>query len=215
MYNPKQNEETRTEVMHSLIRTHPLGAWISMGDGELIANHIPFDIDPARGEFGTLVGHVARGNPIWRNPPSAIPTLVIFQGPQVYITTSWYPSKHEHGKAVPTWNYAVVHAVGVPVFIQDSAWLHQHVSRLTDRHEASQALPWSVSDAPADYVDKQLAAIVGVEIPISKLTGKWKMSQNRSMPDQLGVVAGLLARKDPRAADVAAVMQGILGSSFP
>jgi transcriptional regulator len=215
MYTPTQNEETRTDVMQSLIRTHSLGVWVSMGDGELIANHIPFDIDPARGEFGTLVGHVARGNPIWRQPPSTIPSLVIFQGPQGYVTPSWYPSKHEHGKAVPTWNYAVVHVSGVPVFIQDKSWLHEHVSRLTDRHEASQALPWAVSDAPGDYVEKQIAAIVGVEIPIEKLTGKWKMSQNRSMPDQLGVVAGLLARQDPQAAEVAAVMQGNLRPSFP
>jgi transcriptional regulator len=183
-----------------------------LGDGELIANHIPFEIDPARGEFGTLVGHVARANPIWRQPPSAVPSLVTFQGPQSYITPSWYPSKHEHGKAVPTWNYAVVHAHGLPVFIQDKGWLHEHVSRLTSRHEMSQALPWAVSDAPADYVEKMIGAIVGVEMPIGRLLGKWKMGQNRSKPDQLGVVAGLLAKRDPHAAGVAEVMRANLDS---
>lgn len=207
MYTPRQNEETRIDVMHALIRAHPLGVWVSMGDGELIANHIPFDIDPARGEFGTLVGHVARANPIWRQPPSAVPSIVTFQGPQSYITPSWYPSKHEHGKVVPTWNYAVVHAHGVPAFIQDKAWLHAHVSSLTSRHEASQALPWAVSDAPANYLDKMISAIVGVEIPIARLSGKWKMSQNRTESDQLAVVAGLLAKRDPQAAGVAEVMR--------
>jgi transcriptional regulator len=213
MYLRNQNEETRTEVMQSLIRAHPLGVWVCLGDGELLANHIPFDIDVARGEFGTLVGHVARANPIWRQAPSTVPSLVTFQGPQSYISPSWYPSKHEHGKAVPTWNYAVVHAYGVSAFIEDKAWLHEHVNSLTDRHEASQALPWAVSDAPADYLEKMIGAIVGVEIPIQKLAGRWKMGQNRSTPDQLGVVAGLLGKKDPQATSVAAVMQENLRSS--
>lgn len=212
MYTPKQNEETRTDVLHALIMAHPLGVWVSIGKGELVANHIPFDIDPGRGEFGTLVGHVARANPIWREPASAVPGVVSFQGPQAYVTPSWYPSKHEHGKAVPTWNYAVVHAHGIPSFIQDKAWLHNHVSRLTTRHEASQALPWAVSDAPADYIDKMIGSIVGVEIPIGRLEGKWKMGQNRSESDQLGVVAGLIAKRDPLAAGVAEIMRQNIGS---
>ena len=212
MYIPKANEETRCDVMHALIQAHPLGVWVSIGKGELIANHIPFDLDPARGEFGTLVGHVARANPIWRESPSAVPALVTFQGPQAYVTPSWYPSKHEHGKAVPTWNYAVVHAHGVPVFIQDKAWIYEHVSRLTSRHEASQALPWAVSDAPADYMDKMIGSIVGVEIPISRLEGKWKMGQNRSESDQLGVVAGLMAKRDSHAAGVVEMMQANIRS---
>jgi transcriptional regulator len=207
MYTPEQNEEVRIPVLHALIQAHPLGVWVSTGEGELIANHIPFFIDPARGEFGTLIGHVARANPVWRQPPSAVPDVITFQGPQFYITPSWYPSKHQHGRAVPTWNYAVVHAHGVPAFIQDKVWLHEHVSRLTNQHEAAQALPWSVSDAPPDYLEKMLGGIVGVEIPIRRLAGKWKMSQNRSASDQLGVVAGLLAKQDPQATAVADLMQ--------
>jgi len=213
MYVPKQNEETRTEVMHSLIRAHPFGVWVSLGDGELSANHIPFELAPERGEFGTLVGHVARANPIWRSAPSGILGLVTFQGPQSYITPSWYPSKHEHGKAVPTWNYAVVHAYGSPSFIEDKAWLYAHVTNLTNRHEASQALPWAVSDAPADFTERMIGSIIGVEIPIQKLIGKWKMGQNRSESDQLGVVAGLLGKEDAQATGVAKVMQQNLRSS--
>lgn len=213
VYTPKSNEETRMDVMHALIRAHPLGVWVMASGSELVANHIPFDIDPVRGKSGTLVGHVARANPIWRLPPSNIPGVVTFQGPQSYVSPSWYPSKHEHGKVVPTWNYAVVHAHGIPVFIQDQVWLHEHVSRLTSRHEATQKQPWAVSDAPSDYIEKMIGAIVGVEIPILKLAGKWKMSQNRSQPDQLGVVAGLQARQDPQAAGVADVMQANLQAS--
>jgi transcriptional regulator len=207
MYLPSQNEETRHDVLHSLIRTHPLGVWVSLMDDELVANHIPFEIDSTRGEFGTLVGHVARANPIWKMAVAKVASLITFQGPQSYITPSWYPSKHEHGKAVPTWNYAVVHAHGTPRFIEDRAWLQEHVTALTNRHEATQALPWAVSDAPQDYLHKQIGAIVGVEIPIQKLSGKWKMSQNRSMPDQLGVVAGLLTKGDAQAGGVARAMQ--------
>ncbi len=212
MYTPKANEETRSNVMHALIRAHPLGVWVSIWAGELVANHIPFEIDSDRGEFGTLVGHVARANPIWREQPSEVPGIVTFQGPQAYVTPSWYPSKHEHGKAVPTWNYAVVHAHGVPRFIQDKAWLYDHVTQITTRHEASQALPWAVADAPVDYMDKMLASIVGVEIPILRLDGKWKMGQNRSESDQLGVVAGLTAKRDSQAAGVAAEMKANLRS---
>lgn len=207
MYTPELHKKTRQEVMHDLMRAYPLGVWVSLGDAGLVANHIPFDIDTTRGEHGTLVGHVARANPIWRKPVATVPDLITFQGPQAYITPSWYPSKHEHGKVVPTWNYAVVHAYGTPTFIDDPAWLHQQVTALTLRQEASQVLPWAVSDAPGDYVNKLIGAIVGVEIPIRKLEGKWKMSQNRSQPDQLGVVAGLGAKSDTQATGVAALMQ--------
>lgn len=210
VYTPKPNAETRIDVLHALIKAYPLGVWVSMGQGELVANHIPFDIDTERGEFGTLVAHVARANPIWRESPSSVPCVVTFQGPQTYITPSWYPSKHEHGKAVPTWNYAVVHAHGVPAFIYDRAWLYDHVSRLTARHEASQALPWAVSDAPPEYMDKMIGSIVGVEIPVANLQGKWKMGQNRSASDQLGVVAGLMAKRDSQAVGVAEIMQANL-----
>jgi transcriptional regulator len=210
LHVPEQNEETRVEVMHALIRSYSLGMWVTLGDNELVANHIPFEVSAERGEFGTLVGHIAKANPIWSRTPSEVTDLVIFQGPQSYISPSWYPSKHEHGKAVPTWNYAVVHAYGRPSFIEAKSWLYDHVSSLTKRHEASQPLPWSLSDAPVDFTDRMIGAIVGVEIPIQKLIGKWKMSQNRSESDRRGVVAGLMEREDAQSTGVAGLIQKTL-----
>lgn len=212
MYSPDHFREARTEVMHALIQAHPLGVWVVLGDDALVANHIPFKLDASRGELGVLVGHVARANPIWRQAPSGIPTLVTFQGPQAYISPSWYPSKHEHGKVVPTWNYAVVHAHGRPTFIQDREWLHNHVSSLTREHEAPRPQPWAVSDAPTDYIGKMLTAVVGVEIPITRLEGKWKMSQNRVESDRAGVVSGLQQERDQQAAAVALSVNATLGS---
>lgn len=212
MYLPKQNEETRLDVLHALIRSHPLGLWVSPGESELVANHLPFEIDATRGEFGTLVGHVARANPVWKRGVSVIPHLVSFQGPQSYISPSWYPSKHEHGKAVPTWNYAVVHVHALPTFIEDRDWLLAHLQSLTDHHEASQALPWAMSDAPEEYIDRMIGAVVGVELRIQSLTGKWKMSQNRSIADQMGVLAGLMTRSDTAASGVAGMIQDNLAA---
>jgi transcriptional regulator len=206
MYVPKQHEESDISVLHALIRSQPLGTWVTLGDGELLANHIPFLLDTTRGEHGTLIGHVARANPAWRTFSNTVNSVVAFQGPQTYITPSWYPSKHAHGKAVPTWNYAVVHAYGMPRAIEDRDWLLQHVNQLTDVHEADQALPWKVSDAPQDFTDKMLQAIVGIEIEIAKLVGKWKVSQNRSLPDRLGVVAGLSAREDAQSREMASLV---------
>lgn len=191
MYLPKVHEELNLSVLHALIRSHPLATWVTQADGELAANHIPFLLDPSRGEFGTLMGHVAKANPLWQSFSPTNNSLLVFQGADSYITPSWYPSKHAHGKAVPTWNYAVVHAHGLPRVINDPAWLLQLVTRLTHEHEADQTLPWQVSDAPHDYIDRLLQAIVGIEIPITKLVGKWKVSQNRPDPDKLGVMAGL------------------------
>jgi transcriptional regulator len=196
MYVPTHHEETDAAVLHALIRSHPLGAWVAQGDGELLANHIPFLLDPSRGEHGTLTGHVARANRVWRSFSTTVDSVVIFQGAEAYITPSWYPSKHQHGKAVPTWNYAVVHAHGAPRAIEDRDWLLQHLTRLTDTQEAAQALPWKVADAPRDFLERLMDAIVGIEIPIARLVGKWKVSQNRPEPDKRGVVAGLLARGD-------------------
>jgi transcriptional regulator len=207
MYAPQLHVETRTDVMHALIRAYPLGAWVVVDDQTLIANHIPFLVDSTRGEFGTLVGHVARANPVWTLAQSSIPSLVSFHGPQSYITPSWYPSKHEHGKAVPTWNYAVVHAHGQPRFIQERQWLVEHVAKLTDTHEGGQALPWRVADAPVDFTERLIGAIVGVEIPVMRLEGKWKTHQNRATPDKLGVVAGLLSRGDDEAVEMAGLVQ--------
>ena len=206
MYVPKHFEESDVTVLHTLIESHRLGAWVTLGDGELIVNHIPFFVDPLGGEYGTLIGHVARANPVWQSFSKNVNSVVIFQGPQAYITPSWYPSKHAHGKAVPTWNYAVVHAHGLPRAIEDLDWLLQHVTQLTGVQESEQALPWKVSDAPSDFVEKMLNSIVGIEMPITKLVGKWKVSQNRPNPDKLGTVAGLLAREDDDSKAVAALV---------
>ena len=205
MYTPKPNEETRVEVMHELIRAHPLGTWTLLGADDLLTHHVPFQLDAERGPCGTLVGHVARANSVWRSPPTAIRSVVSFQGPQAYVTPSWYPSKAEHGKVVPTWNYAVVHVRGAPTFIHDRDWLLAHVSSLTDAHEAAEPKPWSVADAPAEYTERMLGAIVGVEIPIERLLGKWKASQNRPDGDRAGVVAGLERRGDAASAELVAL----------
>ncbi|MGC3980135.1 MAG: FMN-binding negative transcriptional regulator [Steroidobacteraceae bacterium] len=212
MYIPKHYEETDLAVLHSLARAHPLGTWATQGEGELIVNHVPFILDSSRGANGTLMGHVARANGVWQSFSKTVESVVVFQGAESYITPSWYPSKHAHGKAVPTWNYAVVHAHGLPVVIEDKVWLLNHLNQLTDQHESEQALPWKVSDAPTDYIEKMVAAIVGIEIPITKLVGKWKVSQNRQEPDKLGVVAGLLAKGNRRSKDMAALVNA--GVSF-
>ena len=210
MYLPRHFAETDSQVLHALIRAHPLGTWVTHGDGELVANHIPFLVDPARGEFGTLTGHVARANPVWQSFSGGANSLVVFQGPQTYITPSWYPGKAAHGKVVPTWNYAVVHAYGLPRAIEDRDWLLQHVSELTSTHEARQAHAWKVGDAPADFIARQLQAIVGVEIPIAKIAGKWKVSQNRVESDRLGVIAGLTGHEDTQSRDMATLVRARL-----
>lgn len=201
MYSPKAHEETRKEVLHQLINTHPLGCLVTLGTDGLVANHIPMLLDPNAGEFGVLKGHVARANPVWQQFSEDVESLAIFQGPQAYVSPTWYPSKHQTGKAVPTWNYAVVHAHGKPRAIEDRDWLLALVTELSNVHEAAQALPWKVSDAPQDYMERMLEMIVGFEIPISKLVGKWKLSQNRPQADRLGVAAGLQSQpgEEPRA----------------
>ena len=205
MYLPKHFEETRTEVMHQLLRAHPLGLLITLSGGELQANSIPFMIDAQRGPHGTLVAHVARANPLWREAALS-PVLAVFQGPQAYVSPSGYASKAEHGKVVPTWNYVMVQARGRLRAIKDPQALHALVSRLTDTHERRRAAPWAVSDAPADYIAATLRAIVGIEIPIESLTGKWKVSQNRSAADREGV-ARLLEQEPGGAAMAAQVRQ--------
>jgi transcriptional regulator len=190
MYLPKHFEETRVPVLHGLVRTHPLGALVAPTPSGLDADHIPFEVDPAPAPFGTLRGHVARANPVWREARDA-EVLVIFQGPSTYVSPGWYPTKQESGKVVPTWNYAVVHAHGPLRVIDDRAWLRAFVERLTSRHEADRAAPWQVTDAPADYIEGMLGAIVGIEVPVRRLVGKWKVSQNRPAHDRAGVADGL------------------------
>jgi|SRR6218665_180462 len=214
MYLPKHYEETDVNVLHALIRAHPLGVWVTHANGELCVNHIPFLVDQSRGEHGILLGHVARSNDVYKLFAEPVNCVVIFQGSEGYITPSWYPSKHASGKVVPTWNYAVVHVHGQPRAIEDRDWLLEHVNHLTDTCEAGQLHPWKVSDAPSEYIERQISAIVGIEIPIEKLVGKWKVSQNRTLSDKLGVIAGLLGCNDTRLKEMAALVgeHGDLGN---
>lgn len=204
MYIPAHNKETDIATMRALIQACPLGAWVTAGEGGLVANHIPFLIDPTRGEFGTLIGHVARANPVWKSPA---PSLVIFQGPQTYITPAWYPSKQTDSRTVPTWNYTAVHAHGTPRVIEDTGWLLSHVTQLVDTHEAGQPHPWKVTDAPREYIDAMLRGIVGIEIPIDRLEGKWKVSQNRTAEDKQGVAAGLATLDDDESAAMSVLVR--------
>jgi transcriptional regulator len=180
------------------MRRHPLATLIAQRRTTIDADHIPVLIDPDDGPCGTLRGHVARANSLWKSVPENSEVLAIFQGDDHYVSPAWYPSKRANGKVVPTWNYVVVHARGPIRFRHEPEWLHALVTRLTDTHEASRSEPWRVSDAPRVYVQGMLRAIVGFEIPLSSLTGKWKMSQNRSIEDRDGVAAGL-ARESSRA----------------
>jgi transcriptional regulator len=210
MYIPKAHEEARIDVLHKLMRDHPLGSLVTFSDNGLVANHIPFLIDSMSGERGTLKGHVARTNPIWREAATNKEALVIFQGPQCYVSPNWYPTKHQTGKAVPTWNYAVVHAYGAPKFIDDPLWILNLISDLSNEHEASQQLPWKVSDAPKDFTNRLIEMIVGVEIPIARLEGKWKVSQNRPKADKLGVMAGLEMQEDEASKAIAVLVERAL-----
>jgi transcriptional regulator len=210
MYVPRHFAETRVEVLHELIRRHPLGTLVVAAADGLEASHVPFEIDPEPAPFGTLRCHVARANPIWQQISADRPVLVVFQGEEGYVSPSWYVGKQEHGKVVPTWNYAAVHAYGIANAVQDAAWLRRMVEDLTTRHEQGRADPWHVSDAPADYVEKLLGAIVGIEIPVTRMLGKWKFSQNRSAADRQGVITGLERDGTAAQVDVAAVIKTTL-----
>lgn len=201
MYIPRHNAETRVPVMHRLMRAHPLAALVTLNARGLIASHIPMVVEAGatEAEFGTLRGHVSRANTQWRELSETTDALAIFAGPHHYISTEWYPGTYEDGKEVPTWNYAVVHAYGPVRVIHDAAWLLEHVGTLTDQHEAAMPKPWKVSDAPSDFIALQLKGIVGLEIPIRRLEGKWKVSQNRTTVELEGVIAGLAQLDTPEA----------------
>jgi transcriptional regulator len=190
MYQPPHFREDRIEVQHQLIRRHPLGLLITAGPGGLLANLFPFLLDSDRSDKGTLRLHIARANPQWRELEAVEECLVVFQGPQDYVTPSWYATKRETGKVVPTWNYATVHAWGRPRVVNDDVWLRRQIEDLTASREGLRAAPWGVADAPPEFIVAQMRAIVGVEIPVSRIEGKWKMSQNRPAADRVGVVAG-------------------------
>ena len=190
MYQPSHFVEQDPDVLQALMRAAPLATLIRGGD-ELAADVMPLEVDRI-GDGWRLTGHVARANPLWKAADGQ-PVLVLFQGAQAYVTPTWYPSKAEHGKAVPTWNYMMVQAHGRLRAIEDPAWLRALVTRLTERHEAGREQPWHVTDAPADYLDTMLRAIVGIEIEVTRLEGKFKLSQNRPAEDRASVVAGLQA----------------------
>lgn len=203
MYNPPHFREDRVAVLHDLIREHGFATLVTLGPEGLTADHIPMEVDSAAGPFGTLVGHVSRANPVWRRPSGDTEALVVFQGSQSYVSPAWYETKQETGKVVPTWNYVVVHAHGPIRAIEDRVWLRAFVERLTNRYEASRAEPWRVSDAPEDFVEGLLKGIVGIEIPITRIEGKWKVSQNRPAADRSGVAAALRGIGEPGPAAMA------------
>jgi len=201
MYVPPAYRESRADVLHALVRAHPLGTLVTAGAAGLTANLIPFDLVETAG--GTVLrAHLARANPQCEDLRAGAETLVIFQGPEAYVTPSWYAAKAEHGRVVPTWNYAVVQVRGRPQVFDAPDWLAAQVGRLTEGHEAGRAHPWAVSDAPEAFIAGQLRAIVGLEIPIERIEGKWKMSQNRSEADRSGVAEGLRAEGAEAAADL-------------
>lgn len=196
MYIPASFRESRIEILHDFVRAHPFGLLVSAGAGGLQATPLPFHLD-ADGGNGTLRVHLARANPHWQALAGAEECLVVFQGEHGYVTPSWYASKAATGKAVPTWNYVAVHAWGRPTVVEDAAWLRRQIGDLTLGQEVRRAAPWAVADAPEDYLDAQMKAIVGIEIPIARIEGKWKLSQNRDAADRRGVIAGLRDANDP------------------
>jgi transcriptional regulator len=212
MYLPKLHEERDPGVLHALIRAHPLGTWATQGDDGIIMNHVPFILDAARGPYGTLMCHVARANTVWKSFSRTIDSVIAFQGAEAYISPSWYASKGLHGKVVPTWNYAVVHAHGIPEVLADESRLLEHLTQLTDAHESGRPARWQIGDAPADFIRHMSQQIVGIEIPISRIVGKWKVSQNRSPEDRRGVVAGLNANGDARSREMAALVDQAMPS---
>ena len=191
MYEPPLHRQDDVAALHALIRAHPLGLLVSHGPSGLIANAVPFTLIEDGSRYGLLRAHLARANPQWKDLQAAAEALVVFQGADSYITPSWYSTKRETGKVVPTWNFVMAQARGAPRVVEAADWLRAQIEQLTQEREAARETPWAVGDAPADYIAQQMRAIVGVEIALTDLKGKWKASQNRNEADRAGVVAGL------------------------
>lgn len=206
MYLPSAFRQDDLAELHAQLQASPFALLTSAGATGVQASHLPLLLAPDEGEFGTLYGHFARANPHWRDLQDGAEALTVFSGPDAYISPGWYPAKAEHGKVVPTWNYIAVHARGPVELIEKPERLLQIVSRLSDQHESGRERPWAVSDAPRDYIDAMLRAIVGFALPIRRLDGKWKLGQNRSTVDQAGVRDGLAASTEPREQALAARM---------
>ena len=190
------------------MREHPFAILVSSATGRLSADHVPLAVHPELSKVGIIRGHIAAGNPLCRESQGAIDALAVFQGPHAYVSPGWYTSKQEHGKAVPTWNYAVVHAHGTLRFCSDEDWLKDHLADLTTRHEAHRSSPWAIADAPDEYIARMLQRLVGFEIDIETLSGTWKMSQNKSDRDREGVASGLLAENSAHSAAVSQLVKG-------
>ncbi|MFA6162167.1 MAG: FMN-binding negative transcriptional regulator [Methylobacter sp.] len=206
MYIPPHFEQPDIEVMHDLIRNRPLATLVTLGSDGINANHIPLHLVPELEPFGVLRGHVARSNPIWSDLESDVDTLTIFHAPDAYISPSWYATKQETGKVVPTWNYTVVHAYGSLRIIDDASWIRSQMEALTTHHEAAFPEPWSVSDAPEDFTEKLIEAVIGIEMVITRLSGKWKISQNQPPQNQHSVIQGLNASGQCEAITMAALV---------
>jgi len=199
MYQPAHFREDRLDLQHALIQENPFGAMVTLGPSGLVANHFPFVLDRDASPLGTLRAHMAIANDQWKHLDGSREALVIFQAVDAYITPTWYATKAENQKVVPTWNYSLVHVYGTPRIVQDAEWLLRHVSELSTQSEASQPAPWQVSDAPPEFVASLLKAIVGIEMVITRIEGKTKASQNRPEADRAGVVRGLTAQGDERS----------------
>jgi transcriptional regulator len=207
MYIAPHHTLTDPKAVASLIAAHPLGSWVCHCDGQLVANPVPFFLDTTLGPHGTLLGHVSRANPVWRALTPSTPSIVMFHGPQTYITPNGYPGKREHGRVVPTWNYAVAHAHGVAQVLDDPDSLLTLLHQLTTAQEAGQRTPWRIGDAPPTYINALLRGIVGIAIPIDRLEGKLKASQDEAMPDRLGTVEHLKATPGDNARAMAALVE--------
>lgn len=207
MYIPKPFEQNNIEAMHDLMQKHPLATVVSLGTEGIYADHIPLHLSPTHGIYGALHGHVARANPFWRDHLSNQEVLAIFHGPDAYISPSWYATKQATGKVVPTWNYTVVHAYCNLRIVEDPIWIRRHLEALTDANEAIFPEPWSVNDAPIDFTEKLIEGVVGVELLITRLSGKWKLSQNQLLPNRAGVVQGLKACRGDDAVELAALIE--------
>lgn len=199
MYMPSYFRESRPELLHRLIQAYPFATVVTHAAGGFVANHLPFELVD-----GLLHGHVARGNELAQLDGAEV--LLVFQGPDGYISPNWYPSKHETGREVPTWNYVVVHVHGRLRVIDDAAWLRRLLETLTEHHEAGQPQPWRITDAPEDHIEKSLRAIVGLEVTIDRIDGKFKLNQNHPAPNRAGVIAGLRERDGDGDAELAAWM---------
>lgn len=209
MYQPPHFNETRLDVLHELIRAHPLGLLISNGADGPVADPLPFLLDTESGTHGKLRAHLAKANPHWRliaDSPSA-KVLIVFQGSDAYVTPSWYETKRETGKVVPTWNYAIVQVRGTAQIMDDNTWVARQIADLTGQQEDGRKQAWAVTDAPPEFIQAQIKGIVGLEITIEDITGKWKVSQNRPVADREGVAAGLDHEVSPQSPEMAALVR--------